>query len=48
MRAVFRYVVDPLSQRAARRPALAQHLSSEGFFRKESVASFLLGIARTW
>ena len=48
MRAVFRYVVDPLSQRAARRPALAQHLSSEGFFRKESVASFLLGIVRTW
>jgi len=48
MRTVFRYVVDPLSQRAAIRPALAQHLSSEGFFRKESVASFLIGIARTW
>ena len=48
MRAVFRYVVDPLSKRAAVRPALAQHLSSEGFFRKDSVASFLVGIARTW
>lgn len=48
MRLVFPAVVDPLAKRAAVSPALAQHLSSEGFFRKSSVASFLWGIARTW
>jgi hypothetical protein len=30
------------------RPKLAYHLSSEGFFRKQSVAMFLWGIARAW
>ncbi|GAC1582683.1 MAG: geranylgeranyl reductase family protein [Candidatus Velthaea sp.] len=48
MRVVFPYVVDPLSKRAVGRPALAHHLSSEGFFRNQSVAAFLWGIARTW
>ncbi len=48
MRLVFPYVVDPLTQRAAIRPRLAHHLSSEGFFRKQSVAVFLWGIARAW
>jgi menaquinone-9 beta-reductase len=48
MRLVFPYVVDPLTQRGAIRPKLAYHLSSEGFFRKQSVAAFLVGIARAW
>lgn len=48
MRLVFRYVVDPLTKRAAVRPNLAYHLSSEGFFRKQPVAAFLAGIARAW
>ena len=48
MRLVFPYVVDPLTKRGAVRPKLAHHLSSEGFFRKQSVAAFLWGIARTW
>jgi len=48
MRLVFSAVVDPLSKRAVTRPALAQHLSSEGFFRTQSVAAFLWGIARAW
>lgn len=48
MRVVFPYVVDPLTKRGATRPALAYHLSSEGFFRKQSVAAFLWGIARAW
>jgi hypothetical protein len=48
MRLVFPYVVDPLTKRGAERPRLAYHLSSEGFFRKQSVAAFLWGIVRTW
>jgi flavin-dependent dehydrogenase len=48
MRVVFPYVVDPLTKRGAVRPELAYHLSSEGFFRKQSVAAFLWGIARAW
>lgn len=48
MRLVFPYVVDPLTKRGAVRPKLAYHLSSEGFFRKQSVAAFLWGIARAW
>jgi geranylgeranyl reductase family protein len=48
MRLVFPYVVDPLTKRGAVRPRLAYHLSSEGFFRKQSVAAFLVGIARAW
>jgi geranylgeranyl reductase family protein len=48
MRLVFPYVVDPLTKRGAIRPKLAYHLSSEGFFRKQSVAQFLWGIARAW
>jgi len=48
MRLVFPYVVDPLTKRGAIRPKLAYHLSSEGFFRKQSVAAFLVGIARAW
>jgi geranylgeranyl reductase family protein len=48
MRLVFPYVVDPLTKRGAIRPKLAYHLSSEGFFRKKSVAEFLWGIARAW
>jgi geranylgeranyl reductase family protein len=48
MRVVFPYVVDPLTKRGAQRPKLAYHLSSEGFFRKQSVAAFLWGIARAW
>jgi flavin-dependent dehydrogenase len=48
MRLVFPYVVDPLTKRGAIRPKLAYHLSSEGFFRKQSVAAFLWGIARAW
>jgi geranylgeranyl reductase family protein len=48
MRLVFPYVVDPLTKRGAVRPKLAYHLSSEGFFRKQSVAMFLWGIARAW
>ncbi len=48
MRLVFPYVVDPLTKRGALRPKLAFHLSSEGFFRKQSVAAFLWGIVRAW
>jgi flavin-dependent dehydrogenase len=48
MRLVFPYVVDPLTKRGAVRPKLAFHLSSEGFFRKQSVAQFLWGIALAW
>jgi geranylgeranyl reductase family protein len=48
MRVVFPFVVDPLTKRGAVRPKLAYHLSSEGFFRKMSVAAFLWGIARAW
>jgi flavin-dependent dehydrogenase len=48
MRLVFPYVVDPLTKRGAVRPKLAYHLSSEGFFRKQSVAAFLWGIVRAW
>ncbi len=48
MRVVFPFVVDPLTKRGAIRPKLAYHLSSEGFFRKKSVAEFLWGIACAW
>ena len=48
MRVVFPFVVDPLTKRGAVRPKLAYHLSSEGFFRKKSVAEFLWGIACAW
>jgi geranylgeranyl reductase family protein len=48
LRLGFGFVIDPLARRALRRPALAHHLSSTGFFMKESLPDFLLGIARTW
>ena len=48
MRLVFPFVVDPLTKRAVNHPALAQHLSSEGFFRNSSVTAFVWGIVRTW
>jgi geranylgeranyl reductase family protein len=48
LRLGFAFVIDPLAKRALRRPALAHHLSSTGFFMKESLPEFLWGIARTW
>ena len=48
LRLGFGFVIDPLAKRALRRPALAHHLSSTGFFMKESLPEFLWGIARTW
>ncbi|GAC1300136.1 MAG: geranylgeranyl reductase family protein [Vulcanimicrobiaceae bacterium] len=48
LRLGFGYVIDVLGARAVKRPALAHHLSSSGFFMKESLPAFLWGIARTW
>jgi flavin-dependent dehydrogenase len=48
MRLVFPAVVDAMTERAVIRPKLAQHLSSEGFFRKQPVAVFLWNCARLW
>lgn len=48
LRLGFRYVIDVMGARAVKRPALANHFSASGFFMKDSLAKFLLGIARTW
>ncbi len=48
LRLGFGLVIDPLARRALRRPALAYHLSSTGFFMKDSLPEFLWGIARAW
>jgi geranylgeranyl reductase family protein len=48
LRLGFGFVIDAMVERAMRRPALAHHLSANGFFMKESLPAFLLGIARTW
>jgi geranylgeranyl reductase family protein len=48
LRLGFDFVIDALGRRALTRPKLAHHLSSSGFFMKESLAAFLWGIARTW
>jgi geranylgeranyl reductase family protein len=48
LRLGFSFVIDPMVARAVGRPALAHHLSANGFFMKESLPAFLLGIARTW
>jgi geranylgeranyl reductase family protein len=48
LRLGFSFVIDPMVARAVRRPALAHHLSANGFFMKDSLPAFLLGIARTW
>jgi flavin-dependent dehydrogenase len=48
LRLGFAVVIDAMVKRAVDRPALAQHLSANGFFMKESLPSFLWGIARTW
>ncbi len=48
LRLGFGLVIDAMARRALVRPALAHHLSANGFFMKDSLASFLLGIARTW
>jgi hypothetical protein len=44
----FRFVMDPMVRRAQQRPALAQHLSANGLFMKESLPAFLWGIVRNW
>ncbi len=48
MRMVFGSVVEPIAARASVRPALAQLMSSEGFFRKSSVIGFCAAIAAKW
>lgn len=48
LRLGFRYVIDVMGARAVKRPQLANHFSSSGFFMKESLPGFLWGIARTW
>lgn len=48
LRLGFGFVIDVLGARAVKRPKLAYHLSSSGFFMKDSLAAFLWGIARTW
>ncbi len=48
LRLGFGYVIDFLGARAVKRPELAHHLSSSGFFMKESLTQFLWGIVRTW
>lgn len=48
LRLGFGYVIDVLGARAVKRPGLAHHLSSSGFFMKDSLPAFLWGIARTW
>jgi len=44
----FGLVIDVMGARAVKSPKLAFHLSSSGFFMKDSLPAFLLGIARTW
>ena len=48
LRLGFNYVIDVMGARAVKRPQLAHHFSSSGFFMKESLLAFLWGIARTW
>ena len=48
LRLGFGYVIDPLARRALERPALAHHLSANGFFMKASLGAFLGGIVRSW
>jgi geranylgeranyl reductase family protein len=48
LRLGFRFVMDPMVRRAQQRPALAQHLSANGLFMKESLPAFLWGIVRNW
>jgi len=48
LRLGFALVIDVLGRRAITRPALAHHLSSSGFFMKDSLPAFLWGIVRTW
>jgi len=48
LRLGFAFVIDAMVKRAVDRPALARHLSANGFFMKESLPAFLWGIARTW
>ena len=48
LRMGFGFVIDPLARRARERPGLAHHLSATGFFMKDSLPAFLIGIARAW
>ncbi len=48
LRLGFGLVIDVLGERAVKSPKLAFHLSSSGFFMKDSLPAFLWGIARTW
>ncbi|GAC1521450.1 MAG: geranylgeranyl reductase family protein [Vulcanimicrobiaceae bacterium] len=48
LRLGFGAVIDVLGARAVQRPSLAYHLSSSGFFMKDSLPAFLWGIVRTW
>lgn len=48
LRMGFGLVIDVMGARAVKSPKLAFHLSSSGFFMKDSLPAFLLGIARTW
>ena len=48
LRLGFGFVIDAMVKRAVDRPALAHHLSADGFFMKDSLPAFLWGIARTW
>jgi geranylgeranyl reductase family protein len=48
LRLGFDFVIDPMGRRARERPALANHFSASGFFMKESLPEFLLGILRNW
>jgi len=48
LRLGFGFVIDVLGARAVKSPSLAYHLSSSGFFMKDSLPAFLLGIARSW
>ena len=48
LRLGFGFVIDPLARRALIRPGLAHHLSATGFFMKDSLPDFLLGIVRNW
>ena len=48
LRLGFDFVIDAMARRAVERPRLARHFSANGFFMKESLPQFLLGIARNW
>jgi len=48
LRLGFDMVIDLLGRRAVGRPSLAYHLSSSGFFMKDSLPAFLWGIVRAW